>query len=108
MYHHIQRVKDEVSRNLLRYVFSATLYMCNRTFLSAKNRIETRGGSSIFSIFRYKVAKKAVELNPWQQFSNRYQKLLTAKKETNQFIGTRPGGSDNARFIKGYEVDPFV
>ncbi len=57
LYYHIQKVKPESSRNLLRYAFSATLYMCNRTFLSAKGRIESRGGSSIFSIYRYKVAK---------------------------------------------------
>jgi DNA methylase len=33
LYHHIQRVKSEQSRNLLRYTFSATLYMCSRTFI---------------------------------------------------------------------------
>jgi hypothetical protein len=102
LYYHIQRVKDVTSRNLLRYAFSATLYMCNRTFISAKGRKESRGGSSIFSIYRYKVAKQAVELNPWTIFKGRVNKLIACKKETNQLIGAHPGGSSNAQFIKGY------
>jgi hypothetical protein len=102
LFHHIQRVGDTVNRNLLRYAFSATLYMCNRTFISAKGRKESRGGSSIFSIYRYKVAKRTVELNPWAIFSGRFRKLVACKKETNQFIGAHAGGSSNASFIKGY------
>ena len=76
--------------------------MCNRTFISAKGRKESRGGSSIFSIYRYKVAKQAVELNPWTIFSGRFRKLIACKKETNQLIGAHPEGSSNAVFIKGY------
>lgn len=102
LYHHIQSVDDQVSRNMLRYAFSATLYMCNRTFISAKGRKESRGGSSIFSIYRYKVAKRTVELNPWSIFSGRFRKLIACKKETNQLIGAHAGGSSNAKFVKGY------
>jgi hypothetical protein len=102
LYHHIGQVPDPTCRDLLRYAFSATLYMCNRTFISAKGRKESRGGSSIFSIYRYKVAKRAVELNPWTMFKGRVLKLIAAKKETNLEIGALPGGSTNATFIKGY------
>jgi hypothetical protein len=98
----IGKIDNEKVRNLLRYTFSATLYMCNRTFISAKDRKESRGGSSIFSIYRYKVAKRSVNLNPWEVFSGRFEKLMACKRETNQLIGDRPGGSTNARFIKGY------
>jgi len=76
--------------------------MCNRTFISAKGRKESRGGSSIFSIYRYKVAKQTVELNPWTIFSGRFRKLIACKKETNLLIGAHPGGSNNATFLKGY------
>jgi len=98
----IGKIPNETSRNLLRYTFSATLYMCNRTFISAKGRKESRGGSSIFSIYRYKVAKRGVNLNPWDVFSGRFKKLMACKRETNQLIGDKPGGSTNAQFIKGY------
>jgi hypothetical protein len=95
--HHIKKVKDKKTRDLLRYAFSTTLYKCNRTFKSAKNRIESRGGSSIFSIYRYVVSKQKIELNPWTVFERAAQALLTAKRETNAV--TSPG---ETTFIKGY------
>jgi hypothetical protein len=102
LFYHIGRIEDPTCRDQLRYAFSATLYMCNRTFISAKGRKESRGGSSIFSIYRYKVAKNAIELNPWSIFKGRLLKLIAGKKETNLQIGSRQGGSSNAKFIKGY------
>jgi len=102
LYHHVQKLKDQVSRELLRYAFSATLYKCNRTFISAQGRAESRGGSSIFSIFRYKVAKRVIELDPWDIFARSVRKLIAAKRETNLLIGERPGGSSNAQFFTGY------
>jgi len=105
LYHHIVKVEDPVSRDLLRYAFSATLYMCNRTFLSAKGRKESRGGSSIFSIYRYKIAKQTVELDPWEVFSRRVHSLLKCKRETNTLIGAVMGGSKNARFVSGHAQD---
>lgn len=47
LYHHVQAVKDEVIRDLLRFAFSATLAKVNRTFVSAHNRAESRGGATI-------------------------------------------------------------
>ena len=102
LYHHVMRVKDPVNRELLRYAFSATLYKCNRTFISAKSRKESRGGSSIFSIYRYKVSKRTIELPPWVVFVRAVAALIEAKRETNQHIGQRPGGSTHATFLKGY------
>src|SRR5438552_9616805 len=105
LHYHIDSIPDPVYRDLLRYAFSATLYMCNRTFLSAKGRKESRGGSSIFSIFRYKVAKRVIELDPWAVFSRRVASLLKCKRETNTLIGALPKGSTNARFISGHAQD---
>ena len=102
LHYWVHRTADPVCRDLLRYAFSATLYMCNRTFISAEGRKESRGGSSIFSIYRYKVAKRPVELDPWEVFKARFRRLLAAKRETNQVIGVRGRSSENGRFIKGY------
>ncbi len=79
--------RDTRQRDLLRLAFSATLVRINRTFLSAKNRRESRGGSAVFSIYRYKVAKRPVELPLWTQFATRVERLLEAKRETNELIG---------------------
>jgi DNA modification methylase len=100
LFHHINRIKDPIIRDLMRYAFSATLYKCNRTFISASNRAESRGGSSIFSIYRYKVAKKVIELNPWEVFERACKKLIAAKKETNLFVPEDPEWK-NSRFITG-------
>ncbi len=74
-------------RDLLLMAFSATLARINRTFLSTVNRKESRGGSAIFSLYRYKVASQPVELPLWRQFATRVEKLVQAKAETNELIG---------------------
>lgn len=86
---HIQDIKDKQVRQLMLYNFAATMYKCNLTFLSAKGRKASRGGSSVFSIFRYKVAAKPVELDVWEQFDLRFRKLIDCKSETNKLIGDK-------------------
>jgi len=83
----IVEVRNREARDLLLMAFSATLVRINRTFLSATNRAESRGGSAVFSIYRYKVAKRTVELPLWPQFAQRFRKLVAAKRETNRLIG---------------------
>jgi adenine-specific DNA methylase len=77
----IQRVGDSSARGALLLAWSSTLGKLNRTFLSARNRIESRGGSSIFSIYRYKVAAQGVELPPWEVFCERVRNVIAAKEE---------------------------
>ncbi len=101
VWHHINRLEDQVAKDLLKYTFSATLYMCNRTFLSAKGRKPSRGGSSIFSIYRYKVAKTPVELNVWKIFEGRFARLLACKNEVNQELRLYSKGSSEAVFLTG-------
>ncbi len=59
-------------RRLLLLAWSASIAKLNKTFLSAKGRTESRGGSSIFSIYRYKVAASVVELPIWETFHGRF------------------------------------
>lgn len=97
----IMDCKDTSLRNLLLMAFSATLVRINRTFLSTKNRRESRGGSAIFSIYRYKVAKQPVELPLWKQFTVRFDRLVEAKRETNRLIGDFYREGDTAVFRQG-------
>lgn len=97
----IMEVRNPQSRDLLRLAFSSTLARINRTFLSTKQREESRGGSAIFSLYRYKVASKPVELPLWEQFANRVDKLTRAKLETNALIGSFYREDDTASFIHG-------
>jgi len=77
----IDDIHDKKARAQLLLAWSATLTKLNRTFLSAKGRLESRGGSSIFSIYRYKVAKAPVELDPWETFAERVSNVIKAKEE---------------------------
>jgi DNA methylase len=76
---HVARISNKYARNGMLLAFSATLSKLNRTFLSAEGRLASRGGSSIFSIYRYKVAKKPVYLPLWPTFRERAINVLAAK-----------------------------
>ena len=80
-------IKQEIDKekgiihDLLLLAWSASVAKLNKTFLSAKGRAESRGGSSIFSIYRYKLASESVELPIWKTFHGRFLNVLAAKEE---------------------------
>jgi adenine-specific DNA methylase len=71
-------------RHVLLLAWSASMSKLNKTFISSKGRAESRGGSSIFSIYRYKIAKQHIELPIWDTFKGRFENVLSAKKEVLQ------------------------
>jgi adenine-specific DNA methylase len=77
----IDKIQNPSIRHVFLLAWSSTLARVNKTFISTKGRVETRGGSSIFSIYRYKIAKDIIELNPWECFYNRFHNILKARKE---------------------------
>ena len=77
----INRISDPSARGALLLAWSATLGKLNKTFLSARGRLESRGGSSIFSIYRYKVAEHPVELPAWAVFRERAMNVIEGKEE---------------------------
>lgn len=77
----IEQEPAGVVRDLLLLAWSASLAKLNKTFLSAKGRAASRGGSSIFSIYRYKLASAYVELPIWETYEGRFRNILAAKKE---------------------------
>ena len=89
------------SRKAMLIAWSATLTKLNKTFLSAEGRAESRGGSSIFSIYRYKIAKAPVELPPWETFEERAKNVIAAKVEIDKAIEVkgRTGG-----WYGGFEI----
>lgn len=82
----IARISAPPASKGMLLAWSATLAKLNKTFLSAEGRAESRGGSSIFSIYRYKVAKEPIELPPWQTFHERALNVIAAKKEIDRAI----------------------
>ncbi len=82
----IELIPNEAVRSGMLLAWSATLTKLNKTFLSAEGRAESRGGSSIFSIYRYKVAKQPIELFAWETFHERATNVIKAKAEIEQAI----------------------
>src|SRR6266700_5470787 len=77
----IETEHESVVRNSLLLAWSASVAKLNKTWLSTKGRKASRGGSSIFSIYRYKLASECVELPIWSTFAGRFENVLEAKKE---------------------------
>src|SRR2546425_402368 len=92
-----------VVRDLLLLAWSASVAKLNKTFLSAKGRAESRGGSSIFSIYRYKLASHCVELPIWETFHGRYLNILAAKQEVMKIAYYRKLRSDGASELNSAE-----
>lgn len=82
----IDSITNEPVRKGMLLAWSATLSKLNKTFLSAEGRAESRGGSSIFSIYRYKIAKEPIELFAWDTFYERATNVIKAKVEIEQAI----------------------
>jgi hypothetical protein len=100
---------DLAVRMALLLAWSATASKLNRTFISAKGRAESRGGASIFSIYRYKLAKTPVELPLWDTFQGRYRNVLAAKKEVlairDQYNRAASVPMDSAQQFRVMEAD---
>jgi DNA modification methylase len=99
--------EEGVLRDLLLLAWSASLSKLNKTFLSTKGRAESRGGSSIFSIYRYKLAAQSVELPIWETFQGRFLNVLEAKEEVlrlRDYRKNRSSGALNLDSNKNFRV----
>lgn len=101
----IDKINNPSIRQIFLLAWSATLSRINKTFISTKNRAETRGGSSIFSIYRYKIAKEIVELNPWDCFYNRFHNIQKAFKEMKNIIELKKKQGEWLGQFKIYKLD---
>ncbi len=101
----IDSLDNRYAKNGMLLAWSATLTKLNKTFLSAEGRLESRGGSSVFSIYRFKVAKQPVSLPAWQTFHERARNVIAAKIEIDKTIELkRCTGGWHGRF-EAYEKD---
>ena len=84
--HHINQITDPVIRELMRFVFSATLNKTNLTFSGTPGRAVTRGDSGIMRCYRYLVLRKRIDLHVWEQFEQKFKNTVKFKLETNIVI----------------------
>lgn len=101
----IDKIVNVSIRHIFLLAWSSTLARINKTFISTRGRAETRGGSSIFSIYRYKVAKQIVQLDPWECFYNRFHNIMKAKKEMMNSIEIKQRKGEWFGQFKSYQLD---
>lgn len=107
----IDCIADPRVKAAMLLAWSASAAKLNRTFISTTGRAASRGGSSIFSIYRYKVAKNPLELPIWNTFSGRVKNVIKAKEEVmaiRDFERNRMGNAgilDSAVSFRVYSED---
>lgn len=104
----IDRVPNKYGRQAMLIAWSATLTKLNRTFLSAEGRAESRGGSSVFSIYRFKVAKKPVELPAWDTFFERAQNVIAAKMEVDTLLAVNPAKRKSNFVVENQDIEQLA
>lgn len=109
----IKKEKNDNIRNSLLLMFSGLLTKVNRTYHSSTVRAEGGGDAAAFRYYRYRIAKKAVDIEAMKYFKLRYEKVSGAKKEMAYFINDKTitnaqiikGTAKNLSFIKNESVD---
>ena len=86
--HHIQKIEDLTIKNLMRFVFSATLNKTNLSFSSTHGRLASRGNSGIMHRYRYWIPPETLDLNVWQQFEQKFKNTVKFKFEVEEVIGS--------------------
>lgn len=82
----IRKISADDIRELMLFVFSATLNKTNLTFSSTHGRLASRGNSGIMHRYRYWVPPKPLDLNVWEQFEQKFKNIVRVKAETNRYI----------------------
>ena len=84
--HYINEITDPIIKDLMRFVFSATLNKSNLTFSSTHGRKASRGDSGIMRCYRYWIPPNTLDLNVWEQFDQKFKNTVKFKLETNLLI----------------------
>ncbi|ACV62262.1 adenine-specific DNA methylase [Desulfofarcimen acetoxidans DSM 771] len=81
---YIEEIVSEDVRELMRFIFSASLVQASKMILHA------RGQGPGWKVMGYWVPldKGSQELNVWHYFSNKYKRVLRGKTETNKLISS--------------------
>lgn len=99
----ILRVKNKSVKNSLLLAFSSTLTKINLTYHPSSSRGDNAGNAAPFAYYRYRIAKDKVDLNVWDSFVTKYNKIVKAKKEIENIITNET--LKNVQISKGTATD---
>jgi len=95
----ILKNKNDAIRNNLLLMFSGLVTKINLTNEPSKGRSEGRGNTSVFQMYRYRIAPHPVDLDVMKYFELRLKSVIKAKDEIRAFINQST--IDNLKIIKG-------
>jgi 16S rRNA G966 N2-methylase RsmD len=95
----IKSEKDENIRNSLLLVFSSTLTKINLTYHNSSSRDQNAGNAAAFAYYRYRLARKDVDLDLFKTFETKFKKLINAKLDIQHFINEHT--IENLKILKG-------
>lgn len=78
----IQQIENPKMREMMKYVFTATMAKVNLGYLQNDRGLEG-GASSILVTYRYHKPKQLVELDAWKNFSMKFGYILQGKEKWN-------------------------
>jgi DNA modification methylase len=84
LFDYIKKIKDEDIREMMKFVFSATMSKVNLTYWDNPNRGSEGGGAAIFGAYRYHKPQNMMELDVWKNFLKRFSYIIKGKKTWNQ------------------------
>jgi 16S rRNA G966 N2-methylase RsmD len=99
----ILKEKNKTIRNSLLLAFSSSITKANLTYHNSGSRDENAGNSAVFAYYRYRIAKKTVDLDLMRTFETKFKKIIAAKKEVETKIDTET--IKNGQILKGTATD---
>lgn len=99
----ILKIKNDNIRKSLLLSFSSTVTKINKTYHNSSSRDENAGNSAAFAYYRYRIAKKQIDLDVMKSFETKFKKIYSAKKEMEYFINENT--IHNLQVIKGSATD---
>ena len=99
----IKKEKNKGIRESLLLAFSSTITKKNLTYHNSSYRDENAGNAAPFAYYRYRIAKKKVDLDLMRIFGIKFNRVLNAKKEIEYFINENT--ISNIHVLKGTATD---
>ncbi len=100
LFNAIQSIKDELYRDLLKFTFTSLVAQATKMIPAAPGC----GGMS-WKQHGFWLPSQYREANVWHYFSNRFNKILNGKKETNMLIGDFYKEGDTIKFYTQSATD---